>query len=200
MLTWFVFSLLVSVSVIFILHNLYKFLVRTLTFPIEKDIANSTFNDYKNIYGKIATYNYNPSQMNIKTDELPPSHPPADRHALATQSPRYIPPHSKQENMPRSAPPPRNGILKASDTSAYTHNNIKTDPHMQPFIQNMNHNYDPHSMKLELQQFLRMNHPKESMAEHTQRENAGYPKPESEEMVEYPVYAPTHTESHSVFA
>lgn len=147
--------------------------------------------------------------MNIKTDEPPPSHAPADRHAIATQSPRYIPPHPKQENMPKSAPPPRNGILKASDTSTYTHN-IKTDPHMQPFIQNMNHNYDPHSMKLELQQFLRTNHPKTSMTEHTQRGTAGcqriereaqdYQTLEKEEMVEYPVYAPTHTESHSVFA
>ena len=50
---WFVGSMAVSLALIFLVHHIHEHFVKTLTSPIEKNVAEGALNKYKHIYADI---------------------------------------------------------------------------------------------------------------------------------------------------
>lgn len=50
---WFLGSMAVSLALIFLVHHIHEHFVKTLTSPIEKNVAEDALNKYKHIYADI---------------------------------------------------------------------------------------------------------------------------------------------------
>ena len=84
MLSWIIQMTIISIILIFLVHNLINFLKSTLTIPKIKDLINSPVQKYENIYNTIK----NNSNQNPLPTSLPTSLPSSSDYTLIDLLPK----------------------------------------------------------------------------------------------------------------
>lgn len=118
MLAWFAFSLVLSAALIFVVHGLYRYFIQALTCPIEKDLAETAFDEYKSMYQDMMSRQASPACVRAE-------------QALAADSPPF---GSTRPPAGDAAGPPPNALEHDPAMEP-------VDPAMEPYIRNMQHTY-----------------------------------------------------------
>ncbi len=139
MLTWFAFSLALSAAIIFVVHRLYRFFIQALTCPIEKDIAGSTFDEYKNMYcdihrGMMAGSSVSVNTNGIDTDGVGAA---SAASASAASAAAAVAPTNVAPDANRSG-----GGSVFDDANATGFGGTPFDAEMEPYVRNMSHTYN----------------------------------------------------------
>ena len=132
MLTWFAFSLALSAAIIFVVHRLYRFFIQALTCPIEKDIAGSTFDEYKNMYSDIHRGMMAGSSLPANTNGIDTDGVGAAVAAAAVAvAPTNVAPDAS-----------RSGSGSVFDAANAGFGGTPFDAEMEPYVRNMSHTYN----------------------------------------------------------
>lgn len=123
MLTWFAFSLALSAAIVFVMHRLYRFLIQALTCPIEKDIAVSAFDEYKNMYRDI--------HRGIVT---------GSNNGIDIHRGGVVPDVSSDSNVVIPNVSPEESVFAPNDADGL--GSTPFDADMDPYVRNMSHTYN----------------------------------------------------------
>lgn len=96
MIFWMVGVITLSIALVFLMHQIYEYLKRSFSKPLERNIVNDTKTHYEQIYNTLATSNKQISPIAIPT-EVYSQQPPQQTESMADELMNFMSDLDQQE-------------------------------------------------------------------------------------------------------